>query len=147
MSKFEIWIVFLTFSYVVATVLLFGVSVYQIYQYRKELRSRALFELIATNRELLMLGIQYPKLLKVFANTKDDIEEELLSRYAQLWINHAQAAWFRYVHRLLNNDEWVPLRKDLLNMFQDPEVKKRWEGSKWAYPKKFQSFIDNLQNS
>jgi len=148
MSKFEIWIIILTLIYVLATILIFGITSYQIYQYRKELRGRAILDGITANREILMIGIQHPELLKIFdINNEKNTEEELLSRYAQLWINQAHSIWYRYNLGLLDEAEWSPMRKDLLNMFNYPTIKKRWQATKYAYSERFKNFIDELDAS
>lgn len=147
MTTFETWIVILTSVYVAGTLLLFGVTAYQIYHYRKELRHRAVLDMAAANREILMIGIQHPVLLKLFTKGRSK-EEELLSRYAQLWINHAHAIWHRHTIGHLDDEEWLPVREDMLEMFNVPVVKSRWDTTKWAYPKGFQMFIDDyLQKS
>lgn len=135
--------IILTVLYVIATVFIFGVTAYQIIHYRKELRQRAVLDMVQSNRDILMIGIQNPVLLKVFCNLEDE-QEELLSRYAQLWINHAHALWYTHVivgH--IDNEEWKPLKEDIFKMLNQPVIRKRWEKNKQGYPDKFQLFIDS----
>lgn len=142
LTTFESWIIILTLVYVAATLSLFGVTAYQIHHYRKELRHRAILDMAAANREILILAIEHRPLLKIFSTGKDE-EEEMISRYAQLWINHAHAIWHSSVVGHISAEEWFPVKEDILKMFHLRAIKSRWESTKWAYSRAFRAFIDD----
>ena len=146
MTAYDKWSLIINGFAAMVSFFLFSVIAYQIYHYRQELRGRTILDIKSATREILAFAIRDPRLLALFEVDNTDTEREVLSRYAQLWINHAHGIWhLRYSAAHLNFDEWYRMREDMKNLFSLPLVEERWERWKNAYPGKFQNFVGNLQ--
>jgi hypothetical protein len=143
MTTFHIWMLILTGISGAGALSLFGVVAIQIYYYRKELRYRSIIDMATAHRETLKVGIDRPELLKVFQK-ETNLKEERVSRYAQMWINHAHAIWYRYDIGLMDKRQWEPVKNDMLQMFDNPVVRRRWKDNRLRYHTGFQEIIDRF---
>ena len=131
--------------YTFLTMLIFIAMTWQIRQYNKERQQRALFDILAVNRELLKFGIEQ-NLVKEFLGVQSTGGREVLSRYAQMWINFAYFIWQSSRQKHLTRKQWKALKIDVLDhLFQVPLILERWEEVKelGVYEREFVVFIDN----
>lgn len=143
MKSFETAMMILTIINVFAIIVILGINSRQLVYLRKELRLRTVLDMASSNREIILAGINNPHLFECLRSENGEEGNELLSRYAQLWINLAHTIWYQHKIGLLEEAEWRPVRDDILNMFTTkPHVKQRWEKYSKRYSKGFRSFVD-----
>lgn len=125
---------------------------FQLRYFVKQLKLHSFLEVIRTNRELIMLGISNPELLRelrmgsrtIYDEADFHPEKEIRTRYCQLWINQAHTAWQAHKMGLYTKDNWKAFKKDIVeNIFQTEEFKKRWPKVRSYYAKDFREFVNS----
>ena len=144
----DTWILLIqTFSMVImiATLICVAIQTRKLSKQTKSLENsimgNIIWQITTNHRELLSNIFNFPILGKALHPdmSNDEIEKKY---FLSMFINHAESIYQQSRLGNISQDYWEPIETDMINMFNSPEVKARWEEVKIFHSKQFQEFID-----
>lgn len=102
-------------------------------------------EICRINRELVVLGLQNPKLAHAIETDGEGIEWSPVRSYIQLWINQLFVMWRAFESDLMTQEDWNVRVSDFKSAFgKSPEFKSHVAGIVSFYPSTFATLLRGL---
>jgi len=129
------------------------ITVTQLVLLRRQLKLDALIKLIDSNRAIVAVGIDHPRVWPTpegppLGGIHDEDflgESNVRRRYLQLWINHMQLMWGAWRLGVISREEWNAYRLDMADLLRLPASRDHWDRVARFYPKGFRRFIAELR--
>lgn len=115
--------------------------------FRRQLKLDALIKIMDSNREIVTLGFEHPRLWAAMVGeggSPSPEEAPTRRRYLQLWTNHMQVMWSAWRLGLVSGDEWEAYRQDLSEFLHSPALQGHWASVARFYPEGFQRLVSEL---
>lgn len=112
----------------------------------KSLRGDIFSNIINNHRNLFNTIYSNDKLYTTYKKnvSASHNEEAVLGTF---FINHADYLYYYYNKSLIDDDIWNSLEIDIVEIFNMPFVKKRWEDYQEFYPTNFYNYIKELEKA
>jgi hypothetical protein len=109
----------------------------------KQQQAQSLVEIFSTNRELLSLGFDHPKLFEVMTDD-ETIDPVIERRYLQLWLNQFLLIHTYFNQSVLKGELKDSLIRDLSDFFTQKNMQKHWHRYGRFYPESFQKLVNGI---
>lgn len=113
----------------------------------RQLQLDSLIKISDANREIISLGFEKPGLWSIIddsAGILDSKGAEQRKKYLQLWFNQMHIIWKAWRLDLLDQDEWIACRADIVDSLQLRALRSHWSEVEEYYPRGFRKFLNSI---